>query len=663
MNILTKLLKRSRRRVKPYPVLDTLKKDAAKLKSNLSSVDSAIATDLDGLITYWSVGAEQLFGYQKNEIIRKYISSLYFDEDHAFLEKNIFETLKSSTSGTHELTLRLRKKSGEPLYCRLKFSVLLSSSGKPCGMIGFVVDITEHMLEEQEKRVISDQKYQEIFNTVPVSIWEEDISELRLFFEKLKTQGVIDIENYLRDHPEVVTSAMRCIKVVDVNNYSAKLYRAASKRDLIDKSLAPLITEDSKKLFIYELVAIWNKEEIFAIETTNKTFDGDILYLSIVFRIPSVEDLDQSMLVCIQDLTENKFTENALRTSEEKYRSVVDATSEWIWEVDINRRIIYSNDTVNAILGYSTIDIFNTDLCEFMHKDDANRMKADWLNILDMKESWNNIERRWFDKDNKLHYLESTAFPVYDNEKKVIGYRGLERDVTEKKNNAELLIAAKKMAAAGELSARIAHEINNPLAGIKNSFQLIKRSLNPKYKDFKYVELIDKEIDRIAEIVRQMYGLYKENVNEIEYFDLKKVINEIIFLLKSDTDKKIKFEINVSDEASFLNYSEASFRQILFNFISNAVDAYDESGVIYINSTVKNDFFYLSVADNGRGIKKEDASRIFDPFFSTKKIPGKGLGLGLSTCKNIVELMGGEIECIPDKVYKTELRITLPYKD
>lgn len=638
-----------------------LTRDIENLKNNILSEDPAIATDLDGVITYWSGGSEQLFGYHGAETTGRNFSILYFDEDHTFLEKNIFAALK--TNDTHELTLRLRKKNNEPLYCTLKISTLLDASGKAYGMMGFINDITQQMQQEKEKRVISDRKYKEIFNTVPVSIWEEDISELRVLFGELKAQGVADIESYLREHPEIVKSAMRCIKTIDVNDYTTKLYKVASKSDLIDKSLSPFLTKDAKKIFISELVAIWNEEEIFTAETTHKTLDGNLLYLSVMIRIPSVKDIDKSMLVCVQDLTSNKFTENALRISEEKYRSVVDATSEWIWEVDTNRRIIYSNDTVNDILGYSTIDIFNVDICDFMHEDEASRVKSEWTAILEAEKSWNIIERKWTDKDNKLHYLEGSAFPIYNNKNKIIGYRGLERDVTEKKINAELLIVAKKMAATGELSARIAHEINNPLAGIKNSFQLIKQSFDPKHKDYKYVGLIEKEIDRVADIVRQMYGLYKDN--EIECFELKKIIDEIIFLFKSNANKNIKFEVDVdvSSEANILNYSEASFKQILFNFISNAVDAYDENGIVYINSKVEKGLFYLCVADNGRGINKEDASRIFDPFFSTKRTPYKGLGLGLSTCENIVELLNGKIEYISDKKYKTEFRVTLPYKD
>lgn len=219
-----------------------------------------------------------------------------------------------------------------------------------------------------------------------------------------------------------------------------------------------------------------------------------------------------------------------------------------------------------------------------------------------------------------------------------------------------------KLAATGRMSARIAHEINNPLAGIKNSFLLIRDAIAPDHPHRPYVERIDREIDRIARIVRQMYDIYRPERERPQEFSLAESIQEVISLLEPNWTRhgvSLSFGPDLSDLRVVL--PETSLRQVLFNVIANAIEASPRGGTIRIDLSIREGLVCIEVADEGGGIPEWAAEQIFEPFFTTKHTSdGSGLGLGLSVSRGLVEAMGGSIGfiCVPAR--GTTFRITLP---
>ena len=203
-----------------------------------------------------------------------------------------------------------------------------------------------------------------------------------------------------------------------------------------------------------------------------------------------------------------------------------------------------------------------------------------------------------------------------------------------------------KLAATGRMAARIAHEINNPLAGIKNAFRLIKDAVPATHPHQQYVSRIDKEIDRIAGIVRQMFDLYQTEPEKPQTFCLDETILDVIALLEpSWRQHGVHIIVNEQQPGVEVRLPEGAVREILFNLLVNAIEASPQNGKVEVQVTCHQETVQIEVADQGKGIPQDAHKQIFEPFFTTKDgTMGRGLGLGLSISKSLVEGMQGRIE-------------------
>jgi signal transduction histidine kinase len=215
-----------------------------------------------------------------------------------------------------------------------------------------------------------------------------------------------------------------------------------------------------------------------------------------------------------------------------------------------------------------------------------------------------------------------------------------------------------KLAASGRMAARIAHEINNPLGAIKTAFSLLEPAVPKEHRHHHYLGKIEKEIDRIARIVRQMLDLYKPDTDAPKEFRVDQTVKEILTLVKPE-ERAVKFDLDLAQGK--ITLPENMLRQILYNLALNAVEASPADGTIRITAAIAANRLHIAVADQGEGIPAEIGDRIFEPFFTTKRISANGgAGLGLSVCKTLVEAMAGEISFTSQPGKGTEFKISLP---
>lgn len=205
--------------------------------------------------------------------------------------------------------------------------------------------------------------------------------------------------------------------------------------------------------------------------------------------------------------------------------------------------------------------------------------------------------------------------------------------------------AMEKLAATGQMAARVAHEINNPLAGIKNAFTLIRREIPPDNRYFSYIELIKKEIDRIAGIIQQMYKSYSPKAGKPSTFNLAVTVSDVCRLLASKARQHdLHLITHLPGDPVQVNQPEGEVNQILYNLILNAIQASPAGRNVEITVKPGRRGVTVLVADSGIGIPQEDQKRIFEPFFTTKTSGSQGgLGLGLAVSQNLAESMGGSI--------------------
>jgi two-component system NtrC family sensor kinase len=247
--------------------------------------------------------------------------------------------------------------------------------------------------------------------------------------------------------------------------------------------------------------------------------------------------------------------------------------------------------------------------------------------------------------------------------------RKIEKVDEEKRVLDEQLIQSAKLASIGELSAGIAHEINNPLAIIGQEAGWMQDILNrenlkdlEKMHDFQdSLHEINRQAGRCKEITHKLLSFARKMEPVTKDVSLGELIEDVVSMVEREASLN-NIEIVREYHAHLpLIYSDPSqLRQVFLNLINNAVDAIKRGGVIKIETGIGDgDSVIVTVSDTGAGIAKENLSKIFDPFFTTKP-QGKGTGLGLSICHGIIEKLGGDISVVSEVGKGTTFTINLP---
>jgi two-component system NtrC family sensor kinase len=230
------------------------------------------------------------------------------------------------------------------------------------------------------------------------------------------------------------------------------------------------------------------------------------------------------------------------------------------------------------------------------------------------------------------------------------------------------MIATERLASLGTLAAGVAHEINNPLAIIKESVGWMKLILNkeepaqmPRKQDFsKALSKIENAIERARRITHQLLGSVKETDSASAEVNINVLTDEAVDLIKKEAkNKDIEITQKIDPSAVTIWSDPYKLRQVLINVISNAVHATGTGGKISIICENEGDNVVLTVRDTGQGIPRENLEKIFEPFFSTKP-PGEGTGLGLFVSRSIIEKLGGKIEVVSHLGQGTSFCIRLP---
>lgn len=245
------------------------------------------------------------------------------------------------------------------------------------------------------------------------------------------------------------------------------------------------------------------------------------------------------------------------------------------------------------------------------------------------------------------------------------GLTSINREVSkankELRDTQEQLIQSEKLAALGRLSADIAHEINNPLGGVKNCLYLLSDSVSKNKK--KYLEIAENEVNRIASIVRRLLDLYRTQKETMRATNVNVPLDEILAVTKSQiANRNVKLIKDFDTKLPDVMASSGHLKQVFLNIILNAVESMPEGGELaiktYLHPTGEPEI-KIEFTDTGCGIPEEVIDRIFDPFFTTKK-SGKGTGLGLSVSYGIIQRHKGRIEVKSEVGKGTTFIISLP---
>ncbi|HSD64834.1 MAG TPA: PAS domain S-box protein [Ignavibacteriaceae bacterium] len=411
---------------------------------------------------------------------------------------------------------------------------------------------------------------------------------------------------------------------------------------------------------IFENCVKYNKSgNIYAkFLTTDKKLDANIVFTPSLQSINGVEHL--YFFVIAHDITEEKKREMDLL----RFYKVAENTVNPLQITDINGRMIYVNPAFVEASGYSREELLGKRPNIFgSGKNSKKFWKRMWDTINTGKVWVGEIENR--KKNGEPFYTQLLVSPILGTDGKIWGFFGVHRDLSEKRMMEKQLIHTQKMESIGTLAAGIAHEVGNPLASISALVQVVLRTTSDDFVKDK-LGLVKSQVTRISKIIRDLVDFSRPSDYELQVININDSIKEAVEIVKVGARAKdVDFVLQLENDMPLLPLISDQIQQVFINILINAVDSMSEDPEktkkkqIIIQSHVDNEKITLKFADTGSGIEEKNYSKIFEPFYTTKK-PGKGTGLGLWVSYGIIKSFQGNIEVESKFGEGTTFIITLP---
>jgi two-component system, NtrC family, sensor kinase len=332
-----------------------------------------------------------------------------------------------------------------------------------------------------------------------------------------------------------------------------------------------------------------------------------------------------------------------LRESEERVRIAAEAANLGVWYWDPKTTEHVWSERCRALLGVSSaVKPTHQAFLNCLHPEDRERTEQKLAESLANRSDYE-VEYRVVWPDGSVHWMVARGRALYDSAGKPIRMTGVLMDVSDRKRTEEALVRSEKLASVGRMAATMAHEINNPLESVTNALYLISCDDALSADTRANVDLAERELSRVAHMTRQTLGFYREG-SLAGVVRLSELVDELVGLYSRKLNSKhIQLERTYHGSCDVKGIA-GELRQVASNLIANSIDAVSSHGVIHVRISdchVKNYELRLTVADTGCGIRPEHLNSIYDPFFTTKKNLGTGLGLWVT--RQIIEKHGGDI--------------------
>lgn len=584
-------------------------------------------------------GAAQL-GYTTAELIGRSVLDVFFEEDRDVVRACVALCLET-VDQSHTWEIRKVRKDGSVLWVRENAKTMLRADGGPIVLVA-CENITER--KEAENALRQSEAYltqaQELSHTGSFGwraatgeiTWSKETYRIFQFDEGTKPQIPFMLQ---RIHPEDRLAVQRLTG------------RAAREGKDYDHE--------------YRLVMP----------------DGSIKYVRAVARATRDSGGHVEFVGSVSDITATKEAERRLRESEQRFRDYAETASDWFWETGPDHRVTQisqHSDTVTTPAGL--IGLTRWDIAP-----DADLEPEKWRQhraALDAHVPFRDLVYRSRDRNGQPIYVRTSGKPFFDADGSFLGYRGVCTDVTAAIRADQAEIALRKAQAElahvtrvttlGELTASIAHEINQPLAAVIANADACLSWLQRSPPDLKAarrsVEWIIEDGKRASDVIRHVRALAKRTEIEMVPLDANLVVREAVALVQREmASHAVSVRMELSSALPKIFGDRIQLQQVLINLIMNGIEAmegvHDRPRELAIRSAADGDGAVLvSVTDCGVGISEQVIDRLFMPFFTTKS---SGMGMGLSICRSIIEAHGGRLSAAPNQAGGATFQITLPF--
>jgi PAS domain S-box-containing protein len=604
-------------------------------QANLLSLthDAIFVRDMNGVITYWNRGAEALYGWTAEEA-RGQAAPELLKTKHPVPFERIKTYLLSR--GHWEGELVRTRQDGTTVVVAARWSLQRDPGTAPVAILETNNDTTERKRAEEAVRR-SEKQLREVIETIPAMVFStlpdgstEFVNQRWLDFTGLSPHGS-QSGWQSTVHPD------------DQGEHLGKWQMALSSGDPFEN------------------------------EVRHKGVDGEYRWF-LVRAVPMRDERGNIVkwYGTLTDIEDRKRAEEALRSSEEQWKAVFENNPTMYFMVDEAGAIVSVNPFGAEQLGYIPDELIGRPVQSLFHEADreaVSRHVALCLERLGRAMSW---ELRKIRRDGEVLWVRETARALLIEKRRMILI--VCEDITARKRATEALremqtelAHANRVATLGQLTASIAHEVNQPIAAARNDASAALRFLDGSPPDLREVkdalDSVVNDIDLAGDIIDRIRAHVKKAPARKDRFDLNRAIVEVIALARGEMEKSgVLVRTPLSAGLSDVEGDRVQLQQVVLNLMLNAVDAMslgsDGSRELSI-STERSDSggILVTVRDTGPGIDPAHLERVFEAFYTTKS---SGIGMGLSICRSIVEAHGGRLWADANAPPGAAFRFTVP---
>jgi PAS domain S-box-containing protein len=546
-----------------------------------------------------------------------------------------------------EVDFRIDLPDGPIRYVHSVGHPLFGDDGEVIELVGTHIDVTEqHLAKEALQKAFDEIKKSEdrlrlVIDTIPTLVW------------RARPDGDPDFLNQ---------------PALDYTGLSP---------DEAETGWPRAFHPEDKKGMLVKWAAIRESGMPGELEARLRRFDGE--YRWFLFRGVPLRD-EQGNIVkwygSSTDIEDRKRTEEALRGSEQRFRDYAETGSDWLWETTPDHRVISISEHVNAV-GFKPSGLsglFRWDIAA-----DVESESEKWRQhraVLDAHLPFRDFEYTLNGTGSPI-YVRTSGKPFFDAKGNFLGYRGTGTDITAaiRADQAERalreaqteLAHVTRVTTLGELTASIAHEVNQPLAAAVANAEACLRWLDRETPDLaaarRSVEWVINDSCRASEVIRRVRALAKKSDIEKAPLDVNDIVTEAIGLMQRElSNQLVSLRTELGPSLPMVLGDRVQLQQVIINLVMNGVEAMqpitDRPRELVIRSgqdEIRR--VHVSVTDSGVGISAENANRLFNAFFTTKS---SGMGMGLSICRSIVEAHEGRLSASPNEGPGATFQFVLP---
>jgi PAS domain S-box-containing protein len=359
----------------------------------------------------------------------------------------------------------------------------------------------------------------------------------------------------------------------------------------------------------------------------------------------------------IRDITVSKRAEEKLRESELKLRQMTETIPEMLWSATPAGEIDYCNARVLHYTGFSAEEIMGNGWSQLLHPDDVDDTSREWMSCVATGAPYRAEVRTYNAADRGYRWCVTSALPLLDQQGRILKWHGTVVDMhdwkqaqEELRNTQAELAQMTRVTTLGELTASIAHEVNQPLSGIVTNASTCLRMLNADPPNVEGArETARRTIrdgNRASDVITRLRALFARKSYTVEPVDLNEAVREVIALSLSRLQRdRVILRPELAGSLPLVTGDRVQLQQVILNLLQNASDAMsgveDRPRQLLIRTDAEEtDHVRLTVQDSGVGFDPQVAERLFKAFYTTK---GDGMGIGLSVSRSIIETHRGRL--------------------